>query len=236
MKNILLSVALLFVIGLIGVSAQTVTDVDGNVYNIVTIGTQVWMAENLKTTKYSNSDLIGTTTTATLDIPGDTTFIKSQWAYDGDERNAATYGRLYTWYAISDSRNVCPTGWHVPTNVEWTILEKYLINNGYSLSEIEKRNIVKSLASTSGWDKNETTGTPGNDQSINNSSGFTAIPYGYREVTGVFIGFGECCNWWSVTESDTYALSRSFYYYDKEVSRRESSKLAGLSVRCLRDN
>src|SRR4029078_12512714 len=103
----------------------TVTDIDGNVYHTVTIGTQVWMVENLKTTKYRNGDLIGTTIPATLDISSEST-PKYQWAYKGEESNVATYGRLYTWYAVADSRNVCPTGWHVPSDAEWTTLTTYL--------------------------------------------------------------------------------------------------------------
>src|SRR5688500_14669040 len=103
----------------------TVTDIEGNVYHTVTIGTQVWMAENLKTTKYRNGDLIGTTIPATLDISSESA-PKYQWAYNGEESIVATYGRLYTWYAVTDSRNVCPTGWHVPSDAEWTTLTTYL--------------------------------------------------------------------------------------------------------------
>ena len=106
-------------------TTATVTDIDGNVYNTVTIGTQVWMKENLKVTKYRNGDAIGITTPATLDIWGETS-PRYQWAYDGNESNVATYGRLYTWYAVTDSRGVCPTGWHVPTDSEWTTLTDYL--------------------------------------------------------------------------------------------------------------
>jgi len=95
----------------------TITDIEGNVYNLVAIGTQTWMKENLKTTRYRNGDLIGTTTPATLDISGEST-PKYQWAYAGNESNVITYGRLYSWHAVADSRNVCPTGWHVPTDVE----------------------------------------------------------------------------------------------------------------------
>jgi uncharacterized protein (TIGR02145 family) len=111
--------------------ANAIKDVDGNVYTSVTIGTQVWMVENLKTTKYRNGDLIGTTNPATLDITGETS-PKYQWPHDGNESNVATYyGRLYTWWAVTDSRNVCPTGWHVPSYAEWTTLTDYLTNNGY---------------------------------------------------------------------------------------------------------
>src|ERR1035438_8500630 len=96
---------------------NTVADVDGNVYKTVTIGNQVWMAADLKTTQYRNGDLIGTNSPATLDISSEST-PKYQWAYAGDESNVATYGRLYTWFAATDSRNVCPVGWHVSTDAE----------------------------------------------------------------------------------------------------------------------
>ncbi|MBI5184900.1 MAG: fibrobacter succinogenes major paralogous domain-containing protein [Nitrospinae bacterium] len=90
---------------------KTVTDVDGNVYNTVTIGTQTWMKENLKVTKYRDGTAIPTTT---ADISAETS-PAYQWAYNGDESNAAAYGRLYTWHAATDSRGLCPAGWHLPT-------------------------------------------------------------------------------------------------------------------------
>ncbi len=95
-------------------SGGTVTDIDGNVYKIVTIGTQKWMAENLKVTKYRNGDLIGTTTPASKDISTESS-PKYQWAYNGTANadTINTYGRLYTWYAVTDNRSVCPTGWHI---------------------------------------------------------------------------------------------------------------------------
>lgn len=102
----------------INTPGPSVTDVDGNSYTSVKIGIQVWMAENLRTTKYRNGDLIGTTTPATLDIRTENT-PKYQWAYEGNENNVATYGRLYTWYAVNDSRNIAPIGWHIATNAEW---------------------------------------------------------------------------------------------------------------------
>ena len=102
-------------------TGNTVTDIDGNVYHTITIGNQTWMAENLKTTKYRNGDAIGTTTaskdTSTKSTP------KYQWAYGGNEANVAKYGRLYTWYAATDTRNIAPAGWHVPTDAEWSILK-----------------------------------------------------------------------------------------------------------------
>jgi uncharacterized protein (TIGR02145 family) len=213
---------------------NTIKDIDDNVYTSVTIGTQVWMVENLKTTKYRNGDLIGTTTPATLDISTEAT-PKYQWAYEGNESNVNTYGRLYTWYAVTDSRNVCPTGWHVPTDAEWTTLTDYLTNNGYGYGG-SGDNIAKSMAATSGWTTHGTLGNVGNDQASNNSSGFTALPSGYRYFNGTFDTFGSTGFWWSSTE---YPTSNAYYrfllYVYSTVGSYVVSKLDGFSVRCLRD-
>jgi uncharacterized protein (TIGR02145 family) len=228
----LLAVTLLYV-GVAGLKAQTVTDYDGNVYKTVTIGKQVWMVENLKTTKYRNGDLIRTTTPATLDISSETT-PKYQWTYGGNESNVATYGRLYTWYAVTDSRNVCPAGWHVTSDAEWMTLTDYLTNNGYGYGG-SGSDIAKSLAATSGWTIDETAGTVGNDQASNNSSGFTALPSGSRSYDGTFgdVGFGI---WWSSTEySTTSACNRYIYYNNSSVHGNDNSKRTGFSVRCVKD-
>lgn len=215
------------------------TDGDANNYPVVQIGTQTWMGENLKTSKYRNGDLIGTTTTPTLNISGEST-PKYQWAYEGNENNVAGYGRLYTWYAVTDSRNVCPTGWHVPTDAEWIILTDYLVNNGYGYqgSGID---IAKSLAARSGWTASAIAGTAGNDQASNNSSGFTALPGGNRYSSGPFGGLGDYGFWRSSTEYE-YGGGGSSYtrviWYDKNyVERSEIAvKDNGFSVRCLKDN
>ena len=197
--------------------AGTLTDIDGNVYYSTNIGTQTWMAYNLKTTKYQNGDPIGTTTPSDLNISSEAT-PKYQWACDGNANNVANYGRLYTWYAVNDSRNICPTGWHVPTDAEWTILTDYLTNNGYGYEGSGDDN-VKSMAATYGWSHYGIVGTPGNDPSLNNRSGFTAIPAGYR-WNGSFYNFGEYGYWWSSTQSDSYnAWHRGIYYYGISVDR-----------------
>jgi len=211
----------------------TVTDIDGNIYNTITIGTQVWMKDNLKTTKYRNSDAIGTTTPATLDISLEIT-PEYQWAYDGNESNVATFGRLYTWFAISDSRNVCPTGWHVPSDAEWTTLTDYLTNNGYGYGG-SGSNIAKSMAATSGWTIYTTAGTVGNDQASNNSSGFSALPGGSRN-NKAFVDAGNNGLWWSSTETlATYAFYRYIIYTNTVILSNYCDKNTGLSVRCLRD-
>jgi uncharacterized protein (TIGR02145 family) len=150
---------------------STVTDVEGNVYNTVTIGNQTWMKENLKVTKYRDGTAIGTTTAS---IPNDSSS-KYQWAYNGAESNVSTYGRLYTWYAATDSRGVCPSGWHLPTNAEWTTLITYL---GESVAGGKMKE-----AGTTHWISPNTGAT--------NSSGFTALPGGYRNGSAAFGSMGH---------------------------------------------
>lgn len=206
------------------------TDVEGNTYKIVTIGDQVWMQENLKTTKYRNGDLIGTTSSVTLDITGELN-PKYQWA-----SSVAGYGRQYTYYAITDNRNVCPTGWHVPTDAQWTTLTDYLTNNGYGFGG-SGHDIAKSLAATSGWTEDPTAGNVGNDPASNNSSGFTGLPSGGRYSNGVVKYLSYHGIWWSSTESAaTFAYFRCIGYIPAEVYRGLFSKSYGLSVRCLQDS
>lgn len=220
---------------LIDAGLYNLTDVDGNAYNVIKIGDQIWMAENLRTTKYRNGESIETTTPATLDISGEVS-PKYQWAYNGDESNVTTLGRLYTWYAMSDSRNVCPSGWHVPTDSEWTILTEYLTNNG-SGYQGSGSDIGKSMAAISGWRTDPTAGNVGNDQGSNNSSGFTALPGGSRWPNGNFVYIGDDGYWWC---SSVYPVSAGRYmnFYSNSVSRSIGSGPiggAGSSVRCLKD-
>jgi uncharacterized protein (TIGR02145 family) len=224
---------------LIAAGTYILSDIEGNQYNVVKIGTQVWMKENLKTTKYSTGELIGTTTPATLDISGETA-PKYQWAYAGNESNVATHGRLYTWYAVTDSRNVCPTGWHMPTDAEWTILENYLIANGYNYDGTTSGNkYAKAMASTTLWTTSTIPGAVGNTDypAKRNATGFTAFPSGDRFYNGTFGGILIRCTWWSATESDAAnAWIRSLGYGDYDVYRGSNgTKKYGLSVRCLKD-
>jgi uncharacterized protein (TIGR02145 family) len=228
--------------------SDSVKDIDGNVYRTITIGTQVWMAENLKTTKYRNGDLIGTTTPVTLDIEGEST-PKYQWAYDGNKTNVATHGRLYTWYVATDSRNVCPTGWHVPSDAEWTTLTDYLIKNGYGTGD-KGMDIAKSLSATTGWVPDDSLCSVGNDQVNNNRTGFTALPSGARLEDGNFYNLGHIGNWWSTTEGGPAfmqgltgiivnvpgALFRDIYHDYCYVNSYSNNKKYGMSIRCLKDN
>jgi uncharacterized protein (TIGR02145 family) len=198
------------------------TDGDYNNYPVVAIGTQVWMAENLKTPRFRNGDLIGTTTPVDLDISGEST-PKYQWAYAGNESNVAIYGRLYTWYAVTDSRNVCPAGWHIPTADEFTALTSYLGSSpGSKLKE----------AGTIHW-RSPSAGT--------NESGFTALPGGRRDTGGGFLDLLHgLANWWSSDESappyTNYGSGCLRVDYDlSNVLREGYSKILGCSVRCLKD-
>jgi uncharacterized protein (TIGR02145 family) len=195
-----------------------VTDIDGNTYNIVTIGTQVWMAENLKTTKYRNGDLIGTTSPATLDISSEAA-AKYQWAFNGDESFVPIYGRFYTWNTVADSRNICPVGWHIPGDAEWTILTVNLSGDGFKLKE----------SGTAHWTSPNTGST--------NESGFTALPGGTRfNSYSFFCNIGVIGNWWTSSELDnSSAYGRFINNVSSVVSISGYIKSTGLSVRCLKD-
>jgi uncharacterized protein (TIGR02145 family) len=207
----------------------SVADVQGNIYQTVKIGGQWWMAENLKTTMYNNGDLIGTTTPADLPIAESTP--KYQWAYKGIESRVATYGRLYTWYAVTDSRGVCPVGWHVPSDMEWTTLTDYLTNNGYGY-EGSGDDVAKSLAATSAWlPEDPIPGNVGNDLASNNSTGFTALPGGERLSGGQFTNMEYLGRWWSSDAS----LTRTLYRNSSLVYRTSSNNKIGASVRCIKD-
>jgi uncharacterized protein (TIGR02145 family) len=198
-----------------------ITDADGNVYNSVTIGTQVWMVENLKTTRYRNGDLIGTTTPATLDISAEAT-PKYQWAYDGNESNVATYGRLYTWYAVTDIRGVCPTGWHLPIDAEWNTLTTSQGGESVAGGKLKE-------TGTTHWSAPNTLAT--------NEAGFSALPGGHRLFDGSFYLVGYSGYWWNSTEySTSSALYRYMYYSVSNVYSENTYKNYGLSVRCLKDN
>jgi uncharacterized protein (TIGR02145 family) len=212
-------------------SETTVTDIDGNVYHTVTIGKQVWMIENLKTTKYRNGDPIPNVSenTAWKNLTSG-----ACCDFENKSSNSVTYGKLYNWHAVNDSRKLAPAGWHVPTDDEHYVLSTYLVNNGYSIGT----NIGKSLAAISGWNADPTFGNVGNDQATNNKSGFTALPGGNRFEGGTF-GFNALGNygaWWNSTENVTYgAYYWSLSYNFASMSGGVYNKNSGFSVRCLRD-
>lgn len=213
------------------VKGYTVSDIDGNVYNTVTIGKQVWLVENLKTKKYNNGDSIGTTYPATKSISSETN-PKYQWAYNGDEAGVATSGRLYTWFAANDPRGIAPAGWHVATDDEWKELLKYVTaHSGTSVS------VAKALASTLNWTISTTTNSIGSSRTTNNYSGFSALPGGMRNYnTGTFTNMGLIGAWWTSTYLQSSGASGySLYYNQSTATGNSSDRMLGLSVRCVRD-
>jgi uncharacterized protein (TIGR02145 family) len=221
-----------------------IADVDGNSYNTVIIGSQLWMAENLKTRKYSDGTSIPNTT---LDATWAALTTGSYCDYSNTPSNSTTYGRLYNWYAGDNNaatkmasnggKNVCPTGWHVPGDADWTALENYLIANGYNYDgSTTVDRIAKSLASTSGWNVSGITGSVGYDQASNNRSGFTALPGGYRTSSGAFNAIGNSAYWWASTNySATWAWYRSMYYMNPNLFDDKLPMQSGYSIRCLKD-
>jgi uncharacterized protein (TIGR02145 family) len=244
--NLLLIVGLLFTVvtacdktddpGGDSPSAGTVKDADGNKYDTVKIGTQVWTVENLKTTKYNDGTPIPNVTD------------DDYWAnlttgaycnYGNLESNAEIYGRLYNWYAVNTGK-LAPAGWHVPTDEDWTILENYLIANGYNYdSTLNENKIAKSLCAKTNWVVWSEVGTPGVAPENNNSIGFTAFPGGYRHcLSGRFIDVGKYGSWWSSTESvslEGCAYNRSLFYKYEYLDRYIYGKESGYSVRLVKD-
>ena len=215
MKKILLGFIALGLITFVSCSTS-ITDADGNTYTSVIIGEQEWMVENLRTTKYADGTPIPNVTDS------------NQWRdlktgawcnYENDSSQyEATYGKLYNWYAVETGK-LCPTGWHVPTDAEWTVLTDYLAANGHSGSE------GTALKSTSGWNS---------DGNGTDAYGWLALPGGGRWSFG-FGGIGSG-NWWSSSDnSPGHAWLRYMESSSDTVARGDGNKWDDFSVRCLRD-
>ncbi|MFY9124738.1 MAG: fibrobacter succinogenes major paralogous domain-containing protein, partial [Bacteroidales bacterium] len=206
---------------------------DGVTYNTVQIGSQCWLKENLRTTKYNDNSSIPEVTDAST---WTSTTSGAYCCYDNNPSNCDTYGALYNWYAVNTGK-LCPSGWHVPSDAEWTTLTDYLSANSTYWCGSNSSYIAKSLASTTSWNSSTTTCAVGNDLSANNSTGFSALPGGYRYYSdGSFDGLGGCGYWWSSTEYDgSKAWNRNLGFIYAIVYRDNGSKRYGFSVRCLRD-
>jgi uncharacterized protein (TIGR02145 family) len=213
-----------------------VADADGNIYSTVRIGSQVWMSENLKTTKYKDGTAIPLVTDNTA--WSNLTAHAYCWFNNDAATYKATYGALYNWYTVITG-NLCPAGWHVPTDAEWTTLENYLIANGYNYDGTTTGNkYAKSLASVSGWTASSTAGAVGNTDypAKRNAIGFTALPGGNRLSYGAFNDIGNSGTWWSATEYDaTTVWSRYLSFHNSLVKWDYFNKKYGISVRCVRD-
>ena len=241
-KRLKLSAVLLLGLGLTGLQAQTMyvkessgstfTDPrDGKVYQTVVIGNQVWMAENLAYLPSVNMVADGSE-----DAAGSYYYV---YGYDGTNvadakatDNYATYGVLYNWTAAMDGeassttnpsgiQGVCPAGWHLPSEAEWTELTNHLGGTSVAGGKLKE-------TGTTHWNTPNTGAT--------NETGFTALPGGYRSSSGTFYGFGSYGLWWSATETNaTLAWYRCVSYFISYVYRFNYSKEVGFSVRCVRD-
>ena len=211
------------------------TDIDSNYYHTVTIGTQTWLTENLKTTRYNN----GIAIPLILDHDKWTAATTNAYCYyNNDIANKEIYGALYNWMVVdrwmSGNNNVCPAGWHVPAKAEWTVLFDFLTNNGFGYGQ-SMDETAKALAASSGWSSDSHSGNVGNDQATNNKSGFNALPGGEKGES--FAGLGSVGGWWAVP--DDYGLAYSYwdnliYYNSSMVIRANTSWNTGLSIRCLK--
>jgi uncharacterized protein (TIGR02145 family) len=198
----------------------SMSDIEGNTYKTVKIGDQWWMAENLKTAKCNDG-------TAIPLVTGSEWFWLSTPGYCKYNNNQATYGNtyraLYNWYTVNTGK-LCPSGWHVPSDAEWTTLVTYLGGESVAGGKMKE-------TGTAHW-KSPNTGAT-------NKSGFSGLPGGDRDITGVFNLIGEIGFWWSSTESSSSpanAWSRFLGYDYTAISRCDYNRGAGFSVRCVRDN
>ncbi len=205
-------------------------DFDGNVYLTTKIGSQWWMAENLKVTHFRNGESI-TRVTENFAWPS---YNRSAYCeYENDLPMANIYGRLYNWYAANDNRQIAPQGWHIASDLEWKILEMYL---GVGESQIDVGGLIgtdaggklKEIGTTHWWNPN---------MGATNETGFTALPAGFRHGdNGMSLGVGNVGYFWTATESESY---RAWYHglnsYGTDIVRIAMPKSYGLAVRCVKD-
>jgi uncharacterized protein (TIGR02145 family) len=199
----------------------TISDIDGNIYNTVQIGTQCWTQSNLKVSKYRNGDNIPTgLSSSAWGLTTDGAYA----IYDNDSVNDILFGKLYNHYAVTESRGLCPTGWHVPSDGEWTTLETFLGGSSVAGGALKSTATQPTLG---GWNS-PNTGTT-------NSSGFTALPGGLRNDDGLFYQSSTNGYWWSSSLSCHSAWYRLLFHNSGGIARNATPLPVGFSVRCIRD-
>jgi uncharacterized protein (TIGR02145 family) len=204
----------------------TMTDQEGNVYKTIVIGSQEWMAENLKTSTYRNGNNIPNITNSLWFSLNNGAFCN----YNNETTGECPLGKLYNWYAVVDSRNLCPTGWHIPTNQEWNNLIGELDPNSNTIA-----NVVQSTIAGGKLKSTETNNWISPNVSPNNESGFSGLGGGGRYFNGYF-DIGNYGIWWSSTSVDSgSAWSRFLYHNNGDIAKSSNLKQDGFSVRCLRD-
>ncbi len=218
-RSLNLCAIFLFVMSLTELKAQTIKDIDGNVYSTVTIGSQTWMKENLKTTRYNNKTAIA--------LESDYKYDRQDyycWYNNNKDSLGKIYGALYNWYAVN-TNNLCPIGWHVPSDDEWTTLITLLGGEEDAGKKLREAGSTHWLIS-----ENENT----------NETGFTALPAGegYYPDEFVFEGLGESGSWWSATKHSTKedkAFMRLINYDYLSIYSDSENKNNFMSVRCIKN-
>lgn len=200
------------------ISYGSVTDIDGNVYQTVVIGTQEWMAENLTVTHYRNGEEIP-------NVAGDvewTALSSGAWCSPNDDAGlVATYGRLYNWYAVSDTRGLAPAGWHVPSDAEWQTLMDFLGGDMVAGGKLKETGLAHWIDPNSG---------------ATNETGFSGLPAGHRNWDGTYFELHTNAWFWSSTQmNDPNAWYRTLYFNNAGVARANYLKRDGFSIRCVKD-
>ncbi len=226
---------------------NAVSDIDGNCYDAVQIGNQVWMAENLRTTRYADGTTIPLGTSSS-------TIMSYRYNPNNDANNVPTYGYLYNWPAVmhgasSSSSNpsgvqgICPNGWHVPSDAEWTQLTDYMRKQPEYMASGDSNHLAKALAATWGWRSTDRIDAPGHSLSTNNATGFSALPAGSchsnYSIDDYGVSYSFFCKdayFWSTTESTgRYAYGRVIFHDFVNVYKINVFRDSGCSVRCVRD-
>ncbi|MBN1953399.1 MAG: fibrobacter succinogenes major paralogous domain-containing protein [Bacteroidales bacterium] len=213
---------------------EYIVDIDSNKYKTVSIGPQIWFAENLKTSRLNNGTPIEYISDLNIWLDTET---PAYCFNDNDTINRNLYGALYNWYSV-ETQDLCPSGWHVATNEEWQAMVSYLIELGYNYDGSSEGNkLAKALATDTGWVAIDNEGVPGNTDYPNfqNMTGFSALPGGYRDGTGD-IGPGGTTRWWTATSE----AEKTAYYWgmtsrDVKIFNASFGKAVGFSVRCILD-
>ncbi len=212
----------------------TIQDVENNEYEIISVGEQIWVSENLKTTKLNDNTPIQQISDNTA--WGETNNAACCWYFNNQTENIDVYGALYNYSAIETGK-LCPQGYHVPTVQEWENLKNYLITHGYNFDGSSSGNkFAKSLASKEGWAYSGAEGCIGNNPDSNNSSGFNVYPSGIRNNSGDFLSRTYVASFWTSTIIDQdNANSIDLFNSNASVYINENPKLDGFSVRCIKD-
>jgi uncharacterized protein (TIGR02145 family) len=224
MKRIFLAILVVFVFGCEtdNTNDNTVTDIDGNTYPTITIGSQVWMAKNLDVSRYRNGDPIP----QVQDSVQWSNLTTGAWCYYANNTaNGPIYGKLYNWYAVNDPRGLAPNGWHVPTNAEWTMLIDYL--GGVDAAGDKMRSTGNQY-----WQNDNSDAT--------NESGFSGLPGGSREANPFFdeANFSDKhhgASWYSTAVYNTNEAYFVQLSVGPDVNLYNEYKLCGFSVRCIKD-